>query len=243
MYTKFARYYDNCHAFKDYEAESQKLVRIIKARHPSASTLLDVACGTGKHLERLREHYQVEGIDLTPELLQIARTRLPDVSFHLGDMTDFAIGRRFDVITSLFSSIAFVKTVTNLWRTFKCFARHLNPGGLVILEPWFTPEIFWSGTITANFVNEPKLKIAWMYTSKRFDRIAILDNHFMIGTPEGVEQFTEVHELGLFTSDEYKRAFTNLGLTVEHDPVGLRKRGLFIGLSRAGNSMMEENSP
>ena len=64
----------------------------------------------------------------------------------------------------------------------------------------------------------------------------------MIGTPAGIEQFTELHELGLFTLDEYERAFTDLGLTVELDPVGLRKRGLYIGSSRAGNTKMKEHS-
>jgi SAM-dependent methyltransferase len=234
MFTKSARYYDKLYAFKNYDEASRKLYEIIKARHSSAVTLLDVACGTGKHIERLREHYQVEGLDLNPELLKIASARLPGVPLHVGDMTEFALGRRFDVITLLFSSIAYVRTAENLRRTFQCFARHLNPSGLVILEPWFTPETYWTGTITANFVNDPDLKIVWMYTSNRRDRIAILDIHYMVGTPAGIEQFTEVHELGLFTHDEYEGAFTDVGLTVEHDPAGLFNRGLYIGLASQG---------
>jgi SAM-dependent methyltransferase len=233
MFTKSARYYDRLYAFKDYDKASHELHGIIQARHPSAVTLLDVSCGTGKHIERLRDHYHAEGLDLNPELLEIARARLPGVPLHVGDMTHFALGRRFDVITSLFSSIAYARTVENLWRTFQCFARHLNPGGLVILEPWFTPETYWTGTITANFVNDPDLKIMWMYTSNRRDRIAILDIHYMVGTPAGIEQFVEIHELGLFTRDEYEGAFADVGLTVEHDPVGLFRRGLYIGFARA----------
>jgi len=236
MYSKSARYYDNLYAFKDYDEEYYGISAIVRGRHPSASTLLDVACGTGRHMERLSKHYQVEGLDLNPQLLEIARTRLPDVPLHVGDMTNFELGRCFDVITLLFSSIAYVKTVENLARTLQCLARHLNPGGLVILEPWFTPENFWTGTITANFVNDPDLKIVWMYTSERRGRLSVLDIHYMVGTPAGIEQFTELHELGLFTRDEYERAFTDVGLTVEHDIPGPFNRGLFIGSSLGGTN-------
>ena len=57
----------------------------------------------------------------------------------------------------------------------------------------------------------------------------ILDFHYLVGTPEGVEHFTEHHELGLFTDEEYRNAFTAAGLQVAHDPEGLIGRGLYIG--------------
>ena len=231
MFAESARYYDQLYAFKDYDSASQKLHEIIRARRPFAGTLLDVACGTGKHIEWLRQYYQVEGLDLNPKLLQIAGTRLPNVALHLGDMTEFELGRRFDVITSLFSSIAYVRTIENFRKTFHCFVRHLNPGGLIILEPWFTPEDYRTDTITANFVNESDLKIVWMYTSRRRDRVAIMDIHYMVGTPAGINVFTELHEMGLFTRDEYEGAFTDVGLRVEHDPVGLFNRGLYVGVA------------
>jgi len=232
MFTKSARFYDSLYAFKDYAEASRKLHKIIDARHPSAATLLDVGCGTGKHIEQLRDHYQAEGLDVNPELLEIARARLPEIPLHVGDMTNFALGRRFDVVACLFSSIAYVRTFGNLRRTLQCFVRHLKPGGLVIVEPWFTPETYRTGTITANLVNEPDLKIAWMYASDRHDRMSVIDIHYMVGTPEGIEQFVERHEFGLFTRNEYERAFTDVELEVEYDPVGLFNRGLYIGFFR-----------
>jgi hypothetical protein len=39
---------------------------------------------------------------------------------------------------------------------------------------------------------------------------------------------SEVHELGLFTTDEMMQAFGEAGLSVQHDPDGLSGRGLFI---------------
>jgi ubiquinone/menaquinone biosynthesis C-methylase UbiE len=103
MFSRSADLYDALYAtFKDYADEAARLRELIG---PDARTLLDVACGTGAHLELLREHYEVVGLDLDPELLAIARGRLPGVELVEGDMTGFDLGRRFDAVACLFSSI------------------------------------------------------------------------------------------------------------------------------------------
>jgi SAM-dependent methyltransferase len=230
VYTKSARFYDALYSFKDYGDASARLHQLIQTLHPQAKTLLDVACGTGQHLRYLQHHYTVTGLDLSAELLARARERCPEVPFHQANMIQFELTGRFDIITSLFSSIAYVKTPENLHRTVGSMARHLAPGGILILEPWFWPEKYWTGTITANFVNEPDLKIAWMYTSNPPEnQVATLDINYLVGTPQGIEHFTEKHDLGLFDHQEYCSAFTKAGLAVNHDPVGLFKRGLYFG--------------
>lgn len=55
MFTKTAKQYDAVYSYKDYEAESQLLTSFVHERVKNAKTLLDVACGTGKYLEYLRE--------------------------------------------------------------------------------------------------------------------------------------------------------------------------------------------
>jgi ubiquinone/menaquinone biosynthesis C-methylase UbiE len=76
MFRKSQRFYDAIYAWKDYPAEVDRLLSIIRERVPEAGSLLDVACGTGKHLELLRDHYRVEGVDLDPEMIALARERL-----------------------------------------------------------------------------------------------------------------------------------------------------------------------
>ncbi len=63
MFTKTAEFYDAIYTFKDYETEAQKLRALIKQHKQSqGNSLLDVTCGTGKHLALLREHCDVEGL-------------------------------------------------------------------------------------------------------------------------------------------------------------------------------------
>ena len=94
MFTKSARFYDAIYAFLDYEGAAAALHAMIQERVPGATTLLDVGCGTGLHLHHLTPHYTAEGLDLDPNMLEIARARCPGVPFHEADMIDFDLGGR-----------------------------------------------------------------------------------------------------------------------------------------------------
>jgi SAM-dependent methyltransferase len=177
----------------------------------------------------LRDDFVYDGLDLDPELLALARKRFPAVPFHQGDMVDFALGRPFDVVTCLFSSIAYAKAAPRLRQAIATMARHVRPGGVLVIEPFFTPEAWIPGQPHALFVDQPDLKLVRMNVSSVEGTVAILDFHYLVGTPDGVEHFTERHELGLFTDEEYRAAFTEAGLDVLHDAEGLIGRGLYIG--------------
>ncbi|KPK93147.1 MAG: hypothetical protein AMJ88_08770 [Anaerolineae bacterium SM23_ 63] len=230
MFTKSVPFYDVIYAFKDYSVEAQRLLEIIREHQLSGGErLLDVACGTGKHLEFLKETYEVEGLDLSHEMLEIAQARTPDVLYHHADMLDFDLGREFDVVICLFSSIGYVKTLDNLTRAVGCMSNHLLAGGVLIIEPWLTPDSWKPGTVHANFIDEPELKIARMSNSCVEGRLSFFDFHYLIGTPEGVEYFVEHHELGLFETEEMSGVMKTSGLEVIFDDEGLTGRGLFIG--------------
>lgn len=231
MFTKSAAFYDAIYAFKDYEGEANRLHDLIQQHKQSDSAaLLDVACGTGRHLTHLCTLYAAEGLDLDPALLAIARQRLPDLAFHEGDMVTFDLGRQFDAITCLFSAIGYVRPLAQMQAAVGNMACHLRPGGVLIVEPWFTPATWHPGTVHATFVNQPDLKIARMNISGVRDNLAIVDFHYLIGTPDGIEYFAEHHELALYTHEEYRAAFGAAGLRVVHDAEGLTGRGLYIGL-------------
>jgi SAM-dependent methyltransferase len=228
-----AELYDAIYAAKDYQTETERLHLLIQERRPGASSLLDVACGTGKHLQLLRRHYEVQGLDLDPAMLELARARLPGVSVNQGDMLDADLGRTFDVVTCLFSSIGYVRTVDGLRQAVSNLARHTSTGGLVAVEPWFSPETYHPGGVHALFVDEPHLKLARMNVSAIEGRMSVLEFEYLVGTPGGIERFAERHELGLFTDEEHRDAFRAAGLEVEHDPVGLTDRGLYLGTKPA----------
>lgn len=233
MFSSSAHLYDAIYSWKDYAAEVHRITDLIEELHPEAKTLLDVACGTGKHLELLREHYEVEGLDLDPNLLRAAAERNPGVELHEGDMTSFDLGKTFDVVTCLFSSIAYVETIENLRRATGSLAEHLVPGGLLIVEPFFPPSEFRPGDPWALFVDEPDLKIARMDLPAVEGRVGLLRFHYLVATSDGIDHFEEEHRVGLFTHEDHLEAFERAGLKVSHDPEGLMGRGLYVATKPA----------
>jgi len=229
MYANTAAYYDRIYAFKDYAAEAATILSIVAESCRSGGTrLLDVACGTGLHLEHLAKAFDAEGLDLCEELLAFARTRNPNLVFHVGDMRTFDLGTSYDIVACLFSSIGYMTTKEDLHRAIERMAAHLAPGGLLIVEPWLTPGDWKPNTVHGMFIDEPDLKIARVNTSRLEGTLSIFDLHHLIGTPEGTEHIVEHHEMGLWTLDEMTAAFEAAQLETRYDPEGLTGRGLYI---------------
>src|SRR6266852_3087238 len=98
MYRQLPNYYDEIYHFKDYQTEAQKIETLIQQHKKSPRDhLLDVACGTGNHIEYLKQHYTLEGLDSCSEMLRIARKNFPVVLFHFGEMTSSKRKDRFDI--------------------------------------------------------------------------------------------------------------------------------------------------
>src|SRR3989344_3662058 len=183
MWGELAKYYDFLYAWKPYKKESETIHHLIKKNKKiSGNKLLDVACGTGNHIQFLKKYYSITGVDLNKEMLKTARKKFSDVSFQQADMMSLHLKKKFDVITCLFSSIGYVKTYKNLNRTVASFAEHLKKGGVLITEPFFSEKTYHSGKPHATFVNEPDVKICRMNISQKRENIAILDFHFLIAT-------------------------------------------------------------
>ncbi|MBN1858649.1 class I SAM-dependent methyltransferase [Candidatus Bipolaricaulota bacterium] len=228
-YAATAPHYDKIHAHKDYEGECVALTERIRRRHPAADSLLDVACGTGRHVEYFKDAFDVQGLDASPEMLARARLRNPNVRFHCARMEAFSLDTTFDVITCLFSSIGYVRTLPRLRATIHCLIDHLNPGGILIIEPWFTPATWRSHTVHALLIDEPELKIARMSTSQVRGSQSTFDVHYLIGTPEGTRHAVEHHQLGLFRTEDLIHIAQGVGLSVAYDKHGLTGRGLLWG--------------
>jgi ubiquinone/menaquinone biosynthesis C-methylase UbiE len=236
-YEKQAVYYDAIYAAqgKDYQKEAEQIHEVIKSyKRSSGSRLLDVGCGTGGHFGVLKDWYGVEGLDIDAHMLNVARQRFPGVAFHAGDMVDFQLPGRFDAITCLFSAIGYTRTLERMRAAVRNMGQHLAPGGVLVVEPWFGPDQWVVGKVHAAYVDRPDLKIARINISEREGSVSTFTYHFLVGSEGKVESFTERHELGLFTEEEYRSAFEAAGLEVALDKKGITGRGLYVGVKAEG---------
>ncbi len=71
---ELAKYYDLMRQYRDYDQECRFADSIIQKYRPGTRKVLDICCGTGAHALRMaRLGYEVTGVDLSPDMLDIAR--------------------------------------------------------------------------------------------------------------------------------------------------------------------------
>jgi len=221
--------YDLIYSFKNYQKESEEIAQLIHSRKPEAQKILDVACGTAELHRYLGNDFSITGLDINPGFIKIAKRKIPIGEYYIGDMREFELEQTFDVILCMFSSIGYVKDFEELVSTLRSFRSHLSEGGLIIVEPWITPENWYEGKVHMLTYENEGVKICRMNKSETESNHSVLNFHYLIGTAkEGVRHFEERHELFLLSVEKMKEAFALAGLSVEHDPQGLTGRGLYF---------------
>jgi SAM-dependent methyltransferase len=220
-------------AGKDYAGESAALHALVQARHPGAASLLDVACGTGAHLVHLRRWYDVVGVDVDAGMLDEARRRLPDAEFIEADLRSFGLGRRFDAVSCLFSSIGYLTSVHDLDQAVDTMVSHLGPGGVFVLDGWIRPDAWIDESPTHLLTaSDANVTVARMSRSRRQDDKTFLDMHHLIGTRDGIEHLIDVHVMTLFTTEQYEASLLRAGLIdIETVESPMPDRDRFVGVT------------
>lgn len=228
-----AHIYDRSYKHLDYLAHAEVIERAILSRNPSATSILDVACGTGRHLEIWKERFEVEGMDVDPAMLEIARARVREVPLHEADFTSFDLGKTYDAVTCLFSSIGYAHTPDRLDAAIAAMAGHLAPGGVLVVEPWLTPDRIQSPWVRLHAVEEEDWVLA--RTSRmHYDAgagVSDMEFTYLMTTIDGTETFVERHLMGVRPPERYVEAAKRAGLVAEFDKVGTYlERGLLVAV-------------
>lgn len=133
-YAKAAKHYDEKWAFY-VEATTRETLRRLPLA--AASRVLDVGCGTGELLRRVRANVPdavLAGLDPVPEMLDVAREKLSgrdDLRVGYADRLPWNAGT-FDVVVSCNMFHYISEPLTAL----REMARVLRPGGALVLTDW-----------------------------------------------------------------------------------------------------------
>lgn len=233
--TELAEVYDLVYRERgqDFAAEAELVTELVRDRAPGAATLLDVGCGTGEHLVTLAERFHhVEGIDLAEPMVAVARAKLPDVTVHVADMTDFDLGRTYDAVISLSTAVAYLPSADAMAIALNNMVSHLAPGGVLVVEPWYFPERYLDGHIAADIVRGAGRTISRVSRSRARDGATHIESHWVVADAAAIRHFTETHVFGLWTRGQYDAAFAAAGCTTEYVPGVQAGRGLFVARRR-----------
>lgn len=131
-YERFAAFYDE--VMDDPGPRAARVFDAIARYHPEAGSLLELGCGTGSILARLDGISSRVGLDRSPEMLAVARRKVPDVALVEGDLSSFSLDRTFDVIICVFDTLNHLLTFEAWLATFDAVAAHLADDGLFVFD-------------------------------------------------------------------------------------------------------------
>ncbi len=235
MYGEHAELYDLIYHFKDYGAEVERVVELLRAHGvPEGGRLLDAACGTGAHLAHLAPRFDVTGLDGSDAMLAIARKKVPGAAFVQADLADFHVDRPFDAALCLFSSIGYLLGEQSLGAAAGCFARALRAGGVLVVEPWVAPEDFHPGSVHLHTYASEELKLVRASHSRAEGERSILDFHWIVARAGvGIEHFQEQHVCWLCPRERMAAIIEDAGFEVGFESDGLMEgRGVFVARKR-----------
>ncbi|HHY74171.1 MAG TPA: class I SAM-dependent methyltransferase [Bacillus bacterium] len=222
-FDKYAEYYDLLYKDKNYQQEVEYIHRLIQEYQPSAKSILELGCGTGKHAILLhKQGYTVHGIDLSGNMVKKAKELLQKetidgVQFTHGDIRTIRLNETFDVVVSLFHVMSYQTTNEDILKAFSTASTHLKPTGLFIFDCWHGPAVLSeqpetrvkrleNDEIEVVRIAEPTLNLNENTVDVNYD-IYITDKG-----SQKITRFSEVHKMRYLFTNELEFVAKNFGL-------------------------------
>ena len=146
LFGTYASYYNLLYRDKDYDAEVDYLVSLLSRYSSGASSLLNLGCGTGRHdLLFSQRGYKVTGVDLSREMLEIARDQAQEakqtVDLFQGDARSIRLEKRFDAVFALFHVMSYQTANEDLLAVLRTAWNHLEAEGVFYFDCWYGPGV------------------------------------------------------------------------------------------------------
>lgn len=212
----YAQNYDRFYATKNYGAECDFMESTWRSLRIDVRQVLDLGCGTGGHaLELARRGYAVTGVDLSAEMLAVAKEKVANFAgepprFLQGDLATLHLEERFDAVVMMFAVVGYQTENSRLLATLRSAAAHLRPGAPLIFDCWYGPAVLAqrptdrvrtfgeTGSVELIRLARTTLDSVRQVCTVSFDMWRI--------SPSGVEEDHEEHDMRFFFAQELRMA-------------------------------------
>lgn len=153
-YTAFAQVYDLFMDNVPYGEWCDYLISLLREYGIADGLVLDLGCGTGEATRRLSEGgYDMIGVDISCEMLQIAKRKAPDILFLQQDLREFELYGTVRAAVSICDSMNYLLEYEELVQVLGLVNNYLDPGGIFIFDfntLYLYREIIGNQTIAEN---------------------------------------------------------------------------------------------
>jgi SAM-dependent methyltransferase len=227
MYSDLAPWFHLLTHPSDYADEAAFVRRVVDdVAVGDALTLLELGSGGGNNASHLKARFHCTLTDISPEMLALSRTLNPECEHLEGDMRTLRLGRTFDVVF-VHDAISYLTTEDDLGAAVETAAAHVRPGGVVILTPDATTEIFEPQTDHGGHDGEDGRSLRYLEWTHAATGSTYEVDYLIIarGPGDDVRVVHDRHVLGVFPRATWERLLSEAGLelvdTTVEDPYEL----------------------
>jgi len=214
IYGGFAAIYDEFMDM-DYKAWADYVQAVWAAHGALPALVLDLGCGTGGLTRELfARGYDMIGIDISAEMLAIARQRDGASLYLQQDMRQFELYGTVDAIVCTCDGFNYLADAAELAQTLALCKNYLNPGGILIFD--INTEYKFEHILADNTFAAASDNAAYIWENF-YDAAAKINEYAVTCFVEesGVyRRFEEVHFQKAHSHEEIKQAITAAGLTL-----------------------------
>lgn len=140
-YQNIASFYDSFQGVERAQSYLESVEKQLGLKQIENLKVLEVACGTGEILKLLSSQNKAYGIDISPEMIDVARQKDKKSIYLVGDMRSFDLEKDFDLILCPYDSINHLLIFDDWIKTFINIKNHLKNKGIFVFD-YNTPEKF-----------------------------------------------------------------------------------------------------
>ncbi len=194
-------------------------------------TLLHLGCGGGNLDSTLKEYVDLTGVDLSEEMLALARQANPECSYMQGDMRTVRLEQRFDSVI-IADSIDYMLDEDDLRAAFRTAFLHLEPGGVFCTYAEVAREHFQQNRTdcTARTLGDVELTfIENYYDPDPADTTYEMTFLYLIRRQGRLTIETDRHLGGIFPLQRWTDLLREVGFDVEPVNTQLEEAPMFVG--------------
>lgn len=220
QYSGFAAVYDMFMDNVPYVEWTEYLAALLKENGVKEGIVAELGCGTGNVTRRLRDRgYDMIGIDVSPEMLQLAREKESDDSilYLLQDMREFELYGSVAAVVSICDSMNYITGPEDMLKVFKLVNNYLDPGGVFIFDmntPFYYSEILGEQTICENRESGSFIWENYYDEEKQINEFGL--TIYYDGEGKGsYRRYEETHYQRAYTDSEIRELMAASGLRFE----------------------------
>jgi len=206
---------------EEYREETEVFCRLIKSFiNTKPLTMLHLGCGAGLNDSIFKTQFQVTGVDISDDMLRLAKEINPELTYICGDMRAIRLEHKYDVVV-IPDSIGYMTSLKDLRQALSTSFHHLKHGGVflvvILIEEEFQETNFvYSGTKEDIKVTVFENNTIPQKAKNSYEATFI----YLIRDKTNLKIYTDLHTIGLFPIEVWLNLLIETGFEIKHQQAG-----------------------